>query len=98
VSKQFILKSDDGVLSDTSVATSSMVAAIVAIELEHPGTIPWILRILALVDHDFVLKSSTSSPEKSIKAQNELYEWIKWFEAECLDLGEGGYYYAEQGS
>jgi hypothetical protein len=88
MSEQFLYESGD---IDTSLPTDSRympayIAAMIAIEAEHPGSIPNMFRQMALSNWDFIIKSRCSNPTASLQAQEELKEWILDIQ-NCIDQG-----------
>lgn len=70
----------------------AIIAALVAIEAEHPGTLEYILRTAALTNANFRIKTNCSNPSASLKAQEEIKDWIQWFEDNNLVPEKGGAY------
>lgn len=79
---QYIYKTND--IDKTMPAsrdhTVAIIAALVAIEAEHPGILLYVLRTAALANAGFRLTANCSNSKASMEAQNELSEWIRWFE------------------
>lgn len=53
------------------------IAAMIAIEAEHPGSIQAAFRQMALANYNFKVSSRCSNPELSMEAQRYLSEWIQ---------------------
>lgn len=66
------------------------IAAMIAIEAEHPGSIPYAFRMMALANYDFKMKSRCSKPELSMEAQKALSDWILDIYDHMSDHDEGG--------
>lgn len=78
-SSQFRCETDD-ILSFSLQETASMAALIaylLAVESEHPGTLAWVVRQVALADNNWRLTTRSSDPSKSLIAQHEAVGWMK---------------------
>lgn len=75
----FVYKGNDLVIKPRSDADylSAMVAAIVAIEVDHPGTLAHVLRAMALSNAGWRITSSVTDSLRSMDAQRELADWIE---------------------
>lgn len=69
------------------------IAAMIAIEAEHPGSIAYAFRMMALANYDFKLKSRCSKPELSMEAQKALTDWILDIYERMSEHNEGGMNY-----
>lgn len=92
---QFRYLSDDYIpIDDREVSPSALIALLLAVENEHPGTLAWLVRIAALIDDNFVMNCRSQSPERSIDAQRRTLGWLHEFDsaiAESHVKGEGNY-------
>lgn len=75
--KQFDYSSEDCLDFDTdSISGAKIIAAILTIEVESPGTLNHVLRLMALVADDWVIKTKSSDPVRAMKVQLELESWL----------------------
>lgn len=84
-SDSFVYKGDDLAIKPRTDADymSAMIAAIIAIESERPGTLAYVLRAMALSNAGWRTTSSVTDPLGSINAQQELAAWLdKYIEIE----------------
>jgi hypothetical protein len=92
ISNQFSYEAGD---IDTTMPTDAKylptyIAAMIAIEAEHPGSIPNAFRQMALANYDFKVKSRCSQPELSMEAQKALSDWILDIYNHMSEGQEGG--------
>jgi hypothetical protein len=79
---QFEYKDGDIFTFNTeNVDVASFIALVIATEADHPGTLAAVIRQLALVLADFRLSSSSTNPSLSLKAQEELVEFLMGYHA-----------------
>lgn len=71
MNRQFEIKSGDKI-TWPDYDPFVLIAALLDIELRHPGLIIWMLRTMAVVNDDFHCTVTTDSVERSIEAQNSL--------------------------
>jgi hypothetical protein len=77
----FNVEKGDLVKVDWSTASQlSMIAALVAIDAANPGTLQWVMRQVALAMGNWNMSSSVSDPAESIKDQQTLIDWLRWFD------------------
>jgi len=75
--KQFDYSSNDCLDFDINVINGAkIIAAILTIEVESPGTLNHVLRLMALVADDWVITTKSSDPIRAIKVQKELESWL----------------------
>jgi hypothetical protein len=88
---QFTVESNDMIDIDTdSLQVEALLAAIIAIERDHPGFMLWCVRTAALANAGFRLTARTSNVGASLRAQEELKDWLDWYSKEILHVNQGG--------
>lgn len=86
MSTQFNVLSGDllcKTVDDTDMV--AMIAAICAIESEHPGTLSMVFRLCALAGDGFSFQSKCSAPDRSYQVQLELDRWLREFSSQLDD-------------
>lgn len=75
--KQFTYKKDDCLDFDLdNINASKIIAALLTIEVDSPGTLKHVLRLMALVADDWSITTNTSDPVRALSAQRELESWL----------------------
>lgn len=60
-----------------TASAAALVAYLLAVDFEHPGTLAWVVRQVALADNNWQLKARSSNPDLSLACQRDAIAWME---------------------